>query len=309
MLTSQHQLLRHLILIRKTEEFFSAHYNKEIFRCPIHLSIGQEAPSVAIASSLTLRDKFFSSHRSHAHFIAKGGSLESLFAECLGKPSGCSRGLGGSTHLIDESIGFMGSTSIVAGTIPVAVGVAYAQKIQDSGALTFSFFGDGASEEGVFWESLNLAKKLKAPIVFCLENNNLSCYSNINERRFDFNLKPVCHGLGIEYFHFAKTLNVFELANQISSIISDLRDNPRPVLFEFEVIRRFEHCGYGIDDHLDYREQPIEIEWEQFDPLRLAFKDIHDAHLIEQLNRDCEQQIQTAFDSAFKSCDYGAIND
>jgi pyruvate dehydrogenase E1 component alpha subunit len=162
------ELQASMLRIRLVEESIANKYSEQKMRCPTHLSIGQEAIAVGVCSNLTNEDQVLSTHRAHAHYLAKGGGLNSMLAEIYGKVTGCSKGMGGSMHLIDKSVGFMGSTAIVGNTIPVAVGSALAMKIKNKRSLSCVFFGDGATEEGVFYESINFATVKKTSCNFYL---------------------------------------------------------------------------------------------------------------------------------------------
>ena len=137
------ELQASMMRIRLVEESIANKYSEQKMRCPTHLSIGQEAIAVGVCSNLTNEDQVLSTHRAHAHYLAKGGCLNSMLAEIYGKVTGCSKGMGGSMHLIDKSVGFMGSTAIVGNTIPVAVGSALAMKIQEKKSISCICFGDG----------------------------------------------------------------------------------------------------------------------------------------------------------------------
>src|SRR3990167_9152776 len=143
--------------IRMVEEEISRRYGEKKMRCPVHLSIGQELNASTVCQYLTKDDQMVSTHRGHAHYLAKGGSLEKFIAELYGKTTGCSGGLGGSMHLCDRSVGFLGSTSIVGGTIPIGVGLAFSNKLQRKENIVVVCMGDAAIEEGIFWESWNFA--------------------------------------------------------------------------------------------------------------------------------------------------------
>ena len=174
---------------RYIETLISKEYSRGFIRCPTHLSVGQEIlPSLLVEFSDN-SDFAVSTHRSHYHYFSKGGSISAFFDELHGLPSGCSGGNGGSMHLIDESVGFMGSTAIVGNTIPIGVGLANSQKIAGSHNLTYVFLGDGATEEGVFYESLHYASLLSLPIIFLVENNNYSVYTNLGDRQASISLK------------------------------------------------------------------------------------------------------------------------
>ena len=159
--------------IRLVEEAIASKYSEEKMRCPVHLSIGQEAIAVGVCANLTNEDLVLSTHRAHAHFLAKGGNLRSMIAEIYGKEAGCSKGRGGSMHLIDRKVGFEGSTAIVGNTIPIGVGLGLSLKLDSKDAISVIFCGDGSTEEGVFYESVNFAATKNLPVLFVCENSLL----------------------------------------------------------------------------------------------------------------------------------------
>ena len=176
-------MLERMMLIRAAEERIGDAVTEGVVKCPCHLAIGQEAVAVGVAQHVRGADRVFGAHRSHGHFLALGASLESLLAEILGKDMGCSRGMGGSMHLRDVAHNFWGSVPIVAATIPIAVGAALAAQMDGSDDLAVSYFGDGATEEGVFHESMNLASVKKLPVVFVCEHNLFSSHLHVSLRQ------------------------------------------------------------------------------------------------------------------------------
>jgi pyruvate dehydrogenase E1 component alpha subunit len=176
-------LLHEMIRIRFVEEEIARRYGENKMRCPVHLSVGQEAVAVAAGKALRVDDMAVSGHRAHAHYLGKGGNLTAMLAELMGKASGCSGGKGGSMHLIDESVGFMGSTAIVAGTVPVGVGLAYGMKLAATDQVACVFLGDAVAETGVFYESLNFAALKSLPVLFVCENNLYSVYTPLHKRQ------------------------------------------------------------------------------------------------------------------------------
>jgi len=176
-------MLEAMMRIRAAEERIADAATAGEVRCPCHLAIGQEAVAVGVARHVRDGDRVFGAHRSHGHYLALGGSVESLFAEVLGRETGCSRGMGGSMHLRDIANNFWGSVPIVGATIPIAVGAALAAQIDGGTALAVSFFGDGATEEGAFHEAMNLAAVKKLPVVFVCEHNLFSSHLHVSLRQ------------------------------------------------------------------------------------------------------------------------------
>jgi len=160
-----------MLLIRRVEEEICVRYKKAYMRCPVHLSIGQEAIAVGVCHYLKAEDSVFSTHRCHAHYLAKKGSLERMALELHGKIGGCMDGRGGSMHLMDKSVNVM-SIPIVASAIPLAVGAALANKMDGNGNVVVCFFGDAAVEEGIFAETMNFASLMQLPIIFVCEDNS-----------------------------------------------------------------------------------------------------------------------------------------
>ena len=206
--------------IRVVEEKIAENYKYNKMRCPTHLSIGQEAVATASALALNKNDISISYHRSHAHYLAKGGSVRKLFAELHGYEEGCSKGIGGSMHLIDLNNNFYGSTAIVSNSIPIGVGLAYSLKINKKKNLVCIYIGDAALEEGVFYESLNFCIIKKLPVVFLCENNFYSVYTHIKHRQ-PINRKPfeLAKGLGANSFKLNQT-NPYDLYKKLKNLIT-----------------------------------------------------------------------------------------
>ena len=263
------ELYKKMLTIRLCEEsLVDPILNGEI-KCPVHLCSGQEAIAVGVCTALEKRDYIFGHHRSHGHYIAKGCDLKALFAEVFGKEAGCSRGRGGSMHLIDPENGMMGSAPIVAGTISLALGGALSSQIRDDKRVTVSFFGDGATNEGVLFESLNFASLKKLPILFVCENNFYVTHMPISECRPDRNITDIADSFGIQSacVDGNDVLAVFEIANKA---VEDCRNGHGPFFIEALTYRLRGHVG--PDDniqgtHTDIR-PPEEVEmWKEKDPI------------------------------------------
>ncbi len=189
------EFYRSMVLIRVAEERIGEMVESGDARCPCHLYIGQEAIAVGVCSAMDRGDTVWGNHRSHGHYLARGASLTGLLAEVLGKSTGCARGRGGSMHLYAREQGILGTVPIVAATIPLAVGAGLAAKLRGDRCVSVAFFGDGATEEGHFHESLNLAALYKLPVLFVCENNLYASHLHWTERRPAANL----HQMGSLY--------------------------------------------------------------------------------------------------------------
>ena len=248
------RLLFQMLRIRSVEQTIAKKYSEWKMRCPVHLSIGQETAAVAICQNLSSKDKIFTAHRSHAHYLAKGGNLKSMIAELYGKETGCARGKGGSMHLIDFEAGILGAVPIVGSTIPIGTGVAWGEKLKKNKTVVVIFFGDGATEEGVFQESLDFASLHNLAILFVCENNDFSVYSHLRSRQYkNRSILKIADAIGIKGLRITKKANVFEVYNKINLITKKIKKTNRPFLVLIDSFRHLEHCGPNNDDHLNYR--------------------------------------------------------
>ena len=182
--TVKRALLRDMMRIRMVELEIARLYGEQEMRCPTHLCVGQEAPPVGVSRHLRRGDLVFSAHRSHGHYLAKGGDLKAMMAELYGRQTGCASGKGGSQHLVDLAVGFMGSVPILASTISVAVGAALGTTMRGEDRIVVSYFGDAAVEEGIFHETMNYASVEKLPVLFVCENNLYGVQSALDVRQF-----------------------------------------------------------------------------------------------------------------------------
>ena len=265
---SRIQMFVNLQLIRSVELLISEKYDTQIFRCPVHLSIGQEAIAVGVSINLQLKDKVVSTHRSHAHYIAKGGDLFSMLSELIGSPLGCCKGRGGSMHIFDKSVGFMASVPIVGSSLPIAVGIALAEKQLNSENIVVAYVGDAALETGAFYESLNLAALKNLPILIVLEDNGYSTYSNKEVRWPDNkNVRVTIEGMGINYYSGSGD-DVDEIKTQISEVTDNVRSK-KPSLVHLDTFRKYEHCGPSLDDNLGYRKSEEITSYIKRDPIEI----------------------------------------
>ena len=295
-----------MLLIRETDLQISKRYSENEMRCPTHLSIGQECVPSVVGTFTKKTDLCVSSHRSHAHYLGKGGSLKKFISELYGKATGCSKGRGGSMHLTDPSVGFVGSTAIVSNSIPVGVGLSLSSKILGKKQVTIIYLGDASIEEGVFFESLNFAIVKKIPVIFVCENNFYSVYSPLSVRQ-----PP-----NREIYKMVKACNIKSYktnGNFTDKVISTfikakkhVEKNSEPVFLEFETYRWFEHCGPNLDDHLKYRNKKELLYWKKNDPISilenfLTNKKILNKKSITNMKKLINKKIDLAFNYAERS--------
>lgn len=293
-------LLRSMLRIRRIEEAIAERYAEQEMRCPMHLCIGQEAIAVGVCAALATNDAVFSNHRAHGHYLAKGGGLNAMIAELYGRSTGCCGGRGGSMHLIDLDAGFLGSTPIVGGTVPLAVGAAWASSLKKNGQVSVVFFGDGCFEEGVVHESMNFAALHKLPVIFVCENNKFSVYTRLNERQPE---RPIyrlaeAHGL-VAYTGDGN--NAEEVLNISRTAVDLARRGQGPQFVELHTYRWREHCGPDFDDHLNYRsEQEVEAGRNSCPIARYTRKLELENSAFHLKLKQFEDEIQMEIDAAFE---------
>lgn len=235
-----------MVKIRKFEEKVAELISEEEIICPCHLYIGEEAVAAGVCSVLRKEDYVFSTHRSHGHYIAKGGDIKALMAELYCKATGCSKGRGGSMHLASPEVGLLGSSAIVAGTIPLAVGGALAFSIQKKDNVSVAFFGDGATNEGTFYESLNFAALKKLPVIFVCENNLYSTHMPISSCLADTNIYKKAEIFNMPGFRIDGN-NIVEVFRVAKKAIEDARCGKGPTLIECMTYRWRGHVGPNLD--------------------------------------------------------------
>ncbi len=294
------ELLFQMKLIRGVEEQIAARYHEGKMRCPTHLSIGQEAVAAAVGKALRRDDLAVSGHRAHAHYLSKGGDLKAMIAEIYGKVAGCSRGRGGSMHLIDLSVGFEGSTAIVANLIPVGVGMALAAKLKKSSQVSCIFFGDGAVEEGVFYESVNFAVVKQLPVLFLCENNLYSVYSPLEVRQpIGRKIHEMVHAIGLRTCEGDG--NDVEAVYRVTvDALVRIRRGEGPQFLEFHTYRWREHCGPNYDNDIGYRTEEEYLLWKARDPIVLyETRLLTDGSIASSEVKAMDARIAAEVDAAF----------
>ncbi len=292
--------------IRLIEEAISDRYSQQQMRCPVHLSIGQEAIAVGVCSALNSSDYIMSTHRAHAHYLAKGGDLNAMVAELYGKKTGCTSGKGGSMHLVDLSVGMVGSTPIVGGSFPVAVGLALANQMKANESVTVVFFGEGMTEEGVFSEGLNFAALKNLPIIFVCENNLYSVYSPLSVRQpAERRASKIAEAHGIRS-DSGEGNNLKDVCGKMNQALQAVKKGEGPRFLEFTTYRWREHCGPNYDNHIGYRSENEFSLWKKQCPIeKLKSSLIAEGSLteleVQEMVNIIKNEIEEAFSLALSS--------
>jgi TPP-dependent pyruvate/acetoin dehydrogenase alpha subunit len=287
-----------LYRIRRVEEEIARVYPSDKIKSPVHLSIGQEAVAVGVCEALRPQDVTFISYRSHATYLAKGGDLKAMIAELYGKVTGCAKGKGGSMHLIDAAHGVMGASAVVGTTIAHAVGYAYGVKVQRQDCTVVSFFGDGATDEGVFFESLNFAALKKLPLIFICENNAYAIHTHQRQRQSTLNIAERARVFGIPTELIDD--DVLYLHKRVSAAIQAIQMGQGPFFFECLTYRWKEHVGPNEDYQLGYRTRAEAEPWIQNDQVKRLGALLSNEQRA-QIEVEVEAEIKEAFDFAENS--------
>jgi TPP-dependent pyruvate/acetoin dehydrogenase alpha subunit len=297
------KLWKNMYRIRAVEEMIAERYSEGRMRCPTHLSIGQEAVPSAMAENIRSSDFAVSTHRGHAHYLAKGGSLNAMISELYGKATGCCGGRGGSMHLADTSVGFMGTTAIVGNSIPLGVGLALSAQLRGTNQISCVYLGDGAIEEGVFYESVNFAVVRKLPVLFVCENNLYSVYSPLAIRQpQERKIFKMVEAMGIRV-NSCDGNDALASCKVIAEAVRFVRGGEGPYFLEFSTYRWREHCGPDYDNHLNYRSPDEVAMWMERDPVARAemFLLKADPRLTDVLSKfkiSVVQEVDRAFEFA-----------
>ena len=260
-----------MLKIRLFEELAKAYKEKGIISGDfVHLYLGQEAIAVGVCCALKKEDYITSTHRGHGHMIAKGADISKMLAELLGKVDGYSRGKGGSMHIEDIDLGILGANGIVGAGLPIACGSALVSKLNCDDSITVSFFGDGASNQGTFGESLNFAKIFSLPVIFLCENNGYAISTPV-----DYSCStPNIHKRGLGYEIPSEVINgddVFEVYFKCKNTVEEIRKKPHPVLIEAMTHR---HVGHWVGDPQNYRSAEELKNLPKYDPLKIFLEKI-----------------------------------
>lgn len=239
-------LLKEMVRIRLVEQYIARRYPEEKMRCPTHLCLGQEAAPAVFGSFAKKEDVFAGTYRSHGHYLAKGGDLTSLFAELLGSSRGCSGGYGGSMHIIDKDINFLGTSAIVGGGVPIATGAAFAIRSGRKKNVAVCFLGDGAMEEGAVYESVNFATLFNLPIIYVCENNRLAVTTPIELRTSNTQLYRRFADMGIKTGIVDDT-DIDGMIKLADEAFRKARGGKGPSFIEISVHRWATHVGHDYE--------------------------------------------------------------
>lgn len=300
----EQSLWRMMVLIRAVEDRIGELVLAGEIKTPCHLSIGQEAIPAGVCAALQPDDSLWGGHRSHGHYLAKGGDLRAMMAEIFGKATGCARGRGGSMHLVDTAQGIFGTVPLVAATIPLAVGAALSAKLRRTGQVAVAFFGDGATDEGHFHESLNLAALYRLPVLFVCENNFYSTHLTMKERRAKDNIVESAdlHGLSGERVDGNDVMAVRGAADQA---VQRARAGEGPTLLECRTYRWRGHVGPAADLEVGEDRRRELDEWRQRDPIARCRKRLRAQGLspeqFESLEAAVRDEVEEAVSFARRS--------
>jgi len=287
------RVYRALYRIRRVEEEVARVYPSDAIKSPVHLSIGQEAVSVGLCEALRPDDAVFGTYRSHALYLAKGGDLRAMIAELYGRVTGCAKGKGGSMHLIDVRAGVFGASAVVGTTIPHAVGYAYAVRLRREARVVAAVFGDGAVDEGVFYESLNFAALKRLPVLFVCENNAYAIHTHQRLRQHRPDACARAEALGVPAERVCDG-DVLEIARRARDAVDALRAGEGPRFLECATYRWKEHVGPGDDWALGYRDAAEAKPWIEADAVPRAA-----ARLPEEAARRIRAEVEAEIADAF----------
>ena len=296
------ELLRQMVLIRRFEEKCAESYSLGKIGGFCHLYIGQEAVGVGAISALREDDYVLTSYREHGQAIAKGISPDAVMAELYGKAGGCSRGKGGSMHLFDNRINFMGGHAIVGGQIPLATGVAFAAKYQETDRVTLCFFGEAAVNQGAFHESLNMAQLWKLPCIYICENNMYGMGTSLERAMSLQNVaqKSCAYEVASE---FVDGMDVLKMRQATQRAVKRAREESLPTLLE---ARTYRYMGHSMSDPGNYRTRAEIEKYQERDPIKLfinALKtngvvgDDEIAQIEAKVKEDVERSVKFAEES------------
>ena len=292
-------LYRKMYLIRSAETAIQKHYFDDEMKTPMHMSMGEEAIVAGICHALKPEDQVMGSYRSHALYLAKTNETDKFFGEMYGRVTGTARGKAGSMHLADPDAGLICTSAIVASHIPVAVGAAFANKNQKNGKVVAVFFGDGAIDEGVFYESLNAAALWKLPVVFVCEDNGIAVHIADKQRHGYSSIADIVSQFDVQV-HRSESTDAAEVLGIAMHAVAQVRNGNGPAFLHMKYYRYLEHVGISEDFKAGYRSRDEFEAWEARDPVRLM-RDRLAKEMSESDLRELEDAIDNRVEGSRKA--------
>jgi pyruvate dehydrogenase E1 component alpha subunit len=293
-------IYREMLLIRRFEEKCAEAYSMGKIGGFCHLYIGQEAVAVGALSAIRKDDYVLTSYREHAHAISKGITPDAVMAELFGKVTGCSRGKGGSMHLFDKEVNFLGGHAIVGGQIPLATGVAFASKYKGTDQVTLCFFGEAAVNQGAFHESLNMAQLWKLPCIYICENNQYGMGTS-QERAMslrDVAQKACAYEIASE---FVDGMDVLAVREATLRAVERARKNQLPTLLE---VRTYRFMGHSMSDPGNYRTRAEIEKYQERDPIKVFLATLKEQKVLDdQAEKDIEKEVREIVERSVKFAD------
>lgn len=286
-------LYKKLFLLREAEKEIRREYKNEEMKTPMHMSMGEEAIAVGVCAALGDKAQIWGTYRSHAINLARTGDINGFFAELYGKATGPGGGKAGSMHLADPDKGVMMTSAVVATPISLALGAAFASRNLNDGKINVTFFGDGAVDEGAFWESVNLASLWQLPVIFIYEDNGLAIHTPTTMRHGYVNVIDIVRQYKCRCLEYDGTdaQIIYNLAKSAVNLL-----NYGPVFMSFKYYRYLEHVGVNEDFNAGYRDKSEFLEWQKKDPVEIQRQRLADAGLT-----DAVMEIETRITAQIKN--------
>ena len=294
------ELYKKMYLIRTAEEKIREYYPTNEIKTPVHLAIGEEAIAVGVCHALKTTDQIFGSYRNHGIYLAKTNETDKFFGELFGKNTGLSKGKAGSMHIMSPENNLMGTSAIVASMIPVAVGAAFANQYKKNKQSVAVFFGDGAVDEGVFWESLNVTCLKKLPIIFIFEDNNYAIHSHISERHGYQSIVDIISHFDCHVFK-NETTDVEIIYRFTKKALKLQSRSPKPVFMHFKYYRYLEHVGINQDFQFGYRSEGEYRKWLKIDPVNLQRNKLLKSNYQEKKLQEIEEGIISKIEKSIQT--------
>lgn len=290
-----------MYFIRKSENVIIEYYSEDEMKTPMHMSRGAEAISVGVCSAINNEDQVFGTYRSHAPYLAKTEDLKGFFAEMYGKKNGVCEGKSGSMHLCNMAKGYISSSAIVASNIPVAVGAAFANKMKKNNKKVVVFFGDGAMDEGNFWESINMASLWSLPVLFVCEDNRFAVHTHSKFRQGYENIIGIVENFNIAT-GFSSGLDVEDVYNTTKDVLMAMDNFKEPGFIQIDYYRCLEHVGIDSDANHEYRRDDWSDSNSDYDPVaRLRTKLINDEINVKYVEQYIDAEVYDALEYAKSS--------